>query len=132
MKTTKAITTRQELDALVQEFTNSTGMISLDKDDMSYLYDEKEILEVRITASSSDGEDRADAVCREFKEGDYTAYDKVLMSIRYSEQHPLMMDDMNKVNEMMELFPGDFAIKWGLGIDNTLGDQIKVVVILSK
>ncbi len=23
------------------------------------------------------------------------------------------------------LFPDDFAIKWGLGIDNTLGEQLK-------
>ncbi len=132
MTTTKSIKTRQEIDNLSQEIIKSNSLIHLDKDDMLYLYAEKEILEVRITASSSVGEDRMDAVYREFKEGGFMSYDKVLLYITYSEQHPLLMEDMQNVHDIMELFPGDFTIKWGVGVDNTLGDQVKVVVILSR
>ncbi len=132
MTTTKIIKSHREIDELTKEIIKSNSLISLDENDMSYLYDEKEILEVCITASSSEGEDRMDAIYREFKEGGYTSYDKVLLSITYSEQHPMMMEDMNKVHDIMELFPGEFAIKWGVGVDKSLGDQVKVVMILSR
>ncbi len=132
MKTTKVIRTRQEIDELTQEIINTSTLVHILRKDISYLYDEKEILEVCITASSSDGEDRMDAVYREFKEGGYTSYDKVFFSITYSEQYPLMMEDMNKVHNIMEIFPSEFSIKWGVGVDNSLGDQVKVVMILSR
>ena len=39
------------------------------------------------------------------------------------------MDEMNDVNDFMDKFGGDFEIKWGLALDPTLGDKVKVTIL---
>lgn len=57
---------------------------------------------------------------------------KILLSITFAseQENPgLTMDEMNDVNDFMLKFGEDFELKWGLAVDKTLGDKVKVTIL---
>lgn len=58
---------------------------------------------------------------------------RILLSISFHSNDKdcqgLMMDEMNDVNCFMDKFGSDFEIKWGLALDPTLGDKVKVTIL---
>ena len=58
---------------------------------------------------------------------------RILLSISFHSKDKdcsgLMMDEMNDVNDFMDKFGSDFEIKWGLALDPTLGDKVKVTIL---
>ncbi|MCD8288368.1 MAG: cell division protein FtsZ [Prevotella sp.] len=58
---------------------------------------------------------------------------KILLNIGFSDagnpQGGLMIDEMNDVNEFMGKFKSKYNIKWGLGVDNSLGEKVKVTIL---
>lgn len=58
---------------------------------------------------------------------------RILLSISFHSNDKdcqgLMMDEMNDVNNFMDKFGSDFEIKWGLALDPTLGDKVKVTIL---
>ena len=54
---------------------------------------------------------------------------KVLLNVSYSSQHKLMMNEMDEVKECMNRFSRDFETKFGIAIDDSLGDQVKITLL---
>ncbi len=57
---------------------------------------------------------------------------KILLSLNFSNegnQGGLMMEEMNDVNDFMANFNDQFEIKWGLGVDTSLGPKVKVTIL---
>ena len=54
---------------------------------------------------------------------------KVLLNISYSSQKKLMMSEMDEVKEFMNRFNRDFETKYGIAIDDTLGDKVKITLL---
>ena len=58
---------------------------------------------------------------------------RILLSISFhsndKECQGLMMDEMGDVNDFMDKFGRDFEIKWGLALDPTLGEKVKVTIL---
>ena len=58
---------------------------------------------------------------------------KILLSINFYSDNKecpgLMMDEMNDVNDFMGKFSSNFEIKWGLALDESLGDKVKVTIL---
>lgn len=58
---------------------------------------------------------------------------KILLSINFHSNDKdcpgLMMDEMNDVNDFMDKFGSNFEIKWGLALDPTLGEKVKVTIL---
>ncbi len=58
---------------------------------------------------------------------------KVLLNISFSDDGDqdasLTMDEITEVHEFMAKFRQKFEIKWGLGVDNSLGKQVKVTIL---
>ena len=58
---------------------------------------------------------------------------KILLSITFSSKNSdnpgLTMDEMNDVNDFMAKFGEDFELKWGLALDSTLDDKVKVTIL---
>lgn len=58
---------------------------------------------------------------------------RILLSISFHSNDKdcqgLMMDEMNDVNDFMDKFGSEFEIKWGLALDPTLGDKVKVTIL---
>ncbi|MCD8283074.1 MAG: cell division protein FtsZ [Prevotella sp.] len=58
---------------------------------------------------------------------------KILLSINFSDEGNhgggLLMEEMNDVSEFMAKFNSQFEIKWGLGVDASLGPKVKVTIL---
>lgn len=54
---------------------------------------------------------------------------KVLLNVSYSSQHKLMMNEMDEVKEFMNRFSRDFETKFGIAIDDSPGDQVKITLL---
>lgn len=57
---------------------------------------------------------------------------KILLRISFANgsegQESLMMEEMNDVNDFMTKF-ADFEIKWGIALDKSLGNKVKVTIL---
>ncbi len=67
------------------------------------------------------------------KNRDVYGSQKILMNFYYNPKsdHPLLMDEMNEIQEFMANFDQEVDVIWGMAFDNTLEDQIKVTVLAS-
>ena len=54
---------------------------------------------------------------------------KVLFNISYSMNSDLMMEEMNEIHEFMSRFGKDVETKWGLYIDDSLGEKVKFTIL---
>ncbi|WP_072529717.1 cell division protein FtsZ [Bacteroides ilei] len=54
---------------------------------------------------------------------------KILFNISYSGKSDLMMEEMNEVHEFMSRFSKDVETKWGLYIDDSLGEKVKFTIL---
>jgi cell division protein FtsZ len=54
---------------------------------------------------------------------------KILWNFSFSEQSPLMMDEMDEVNDFMLKFNVRVNVIWGTAVDESLGDDVKVTIL---
>ncbi len=57
---------------------------------------------------------------------------KVLLNINFCDdkgQNSLMMEEMNEVHDFMSKFRQDVETKWGLAIDSSLGNKVKITLL---
>lgn len=62
---------------------------------------------------------------------DVFSFQKILMNFYYNSdsEFPLLMEEMNEVQEFMSNFDQDTDVIWGMSFDNKLVDQIKVTIL---
>ena len=67
------------------------------------------------------------------KNRDVYGSQKILMNFYYNpnSEYPLLMDEMNEIQEFMANFDQEVDVIWGMAFDTTLEDQIKVTVLAS-
>ena len=67
------------------------------------------------------------------KNRDVYGSQKILMNFYYNpnSESPLLMDEMNEIQEFMANFDKEVDVIWGMAFDNSLEDQIKVTVLAS-
>ncbi len=54
---------------------------------------------------------------------------KILFNLSYSIQSELMVEEMNEVHDFMSKFDKDVETKWGLYIDEELGERVRFTVL---
>lgn len=54
---------------------------------------------------------------------------RLLFYISYSEESPIGVDELTEVHEFMAKFEKDFNLIWGCGMEDDLGEQVKVTII---
>ncbi|MGL5272903.1 MAG: cell division protein FtsZ, partial [Phocaeicola sp.] len=54
---------------------------------------------------------------------------KVLFNISYSSEKEIMMEEMNEIHDFMIKFDRDVETKWGVYIDETLGEKVKFTIL---
>ena len=67
------------------------------------------------------------------KNRDVYGSQKILMNFYYNpnSESPLLMEEMNEIQEFMANFDQEVDVIWGMAFDTTLEDQIKVTVLAS-
>lgn len=54
---------------------------------------------------------------------------KILINISCSEEHPLMMEEMNALHDFMGKFSRDIDVIWGSAIEEELDEKVKVTLL---
>lgn len=63
---------------------------------------------------------------------------KILLNINYSDENEgdsesggLLMEELTDIHDFMSQFDSDFEIKWGMGVDPSLGKKVKLTILAS-
>lgn len=54
---------------------------------------------------------------------------KILINISCSEEHPLMMEEMNALHDFMGKFDHGIEVIWGSAVEEILGEEVKVTLL---
>lgn len=54
---------------------------------------------------------------------------KILFNISYSDEHQLMVNEMEEVREFLSRFNSNYELKWGIAKDNSLGEKVKITLL---
>ena len=67
------------------------------------------------------------------KDCDIYSSKKIMMNFYYNpdSESPLLMEEMNEIQEFIENFDKEVDVIWGIAYDNTLEDKLKVTVLAS-
>ena len=123
-----------EIEELISQIVKESTIIHLGKQDLNYLYREKEVLKCRIYSFPYKNETRMEAILREvveYSQVDFMRYNRVILLIKTSSKVPLLMNELGFVNEIIKKFPEKVEVKWGLGWDNTIDDKVFLMMICS-
>ena len=106
-----------QIDEMVWALSNGSKKVPFKREDLTYLYDAEEIVKLRFFSAKAE-ENRVDSL--------------VPMFVQTSTKNPLMMHEFNKLSEVVTMFNIDAPVLWGLGEDDTIGEEIFITIILSK
>lgn len=92
--------------------------------------------EVHSFIGTSDAENRVEAAIGDALNDSYSIVNKakaVLILFLHSSdtKRSLHLDEMSSINEMMSRFPEGCNIVWGIADDDTLGDAVKVMMLVA-
>ena len=125
---------KPEIEELIFQIVKDSTLIHLGKQDLNYLYREKEVLKCRIYSFPYENETRMEAILREvveYYQVDFMRYNRVILLIKTSSKVPLLMNELGFVNEIIKQFPEKVEVKWGLGWDNTIDDKVFLMMVCS-
>ena len=115
--------------------TDIKAEIPLKIEDLQYLYEENVIEKRRFCSFADNKDERMESVVREMKKHepvDKNSYEHVLILIQTSKDHPLMMSELQGLNDVIEGFSPKAEIRWGLGTNVDLWNRLFIMLVCSK
>ena len=125
---------KPEIDELIQQIVEQATLIRLDKSDLIYLYKEQVVLKRRINSFPRTNESRMESILHELTEYasiDFGCYNKVVLLVRTSQKHPLFMEELRYIHDVIKQFPNGVEIRWGMGYDNSLDEKALLMLVCS-
>lgn len=126
---------KSDVEELIRQIVNESTMIRLKKRDLLYLYQEYAVLKRMLYSFPRKNENRMEAILREVMEMsliEFSEYTKLILLIETSPQHPLLMEELYYIDDIVALFPNCAEIKWGLGADSSLEKQVFLMMVCSR
>ena len=123
------------LDGLIQKIVEQSTIMQFNNNDLDYLYQESTVLSKVFYSNFNPGMKRMESLYKEILNdtgSDLKQYNKVVMLFMHSHSHQLMMNEFDKVSDIVNCFPQNVVIKWGLGVDESIGTRIALYLICSK
>lgn len=123
------------LDGLIQKIVEQSTIMQFNNNDLDYLYQESTVLSKVFYSNFNPGIKRMESLYKEIlndTESDLKQYNKVVMLFMHSHSHQLMMNEFDKVSDIVSCFPQNVITKWGLGVDDSIGARIALYLICSK
>ena len=117
----------------IAEIITMRGIINLDFNDVKTVLKDGGV--AIMSTGYGEGENRVTAAINEaqrsplLNNNDIFKSQKVLLNITYSSDHELMMNEMEEVKEFMNRFNREFETKFGMAIDDSLGEKVKITLL---
>ena len=131
---TQILTTQKERDDLCQMLIDSSTDVAITKEDIAFLQEGNPVSVWQIEGAPSPQESRMDALMREWKTKGNACQDvkTIVLLFQTDQSNPLQMLEMQNIQEMCSLFSTNVEALWGLGIDDNLGDSIRLTVVCGE
>lgn len=129
------MTLKTKVDEVVWQITHESQIVPLKAKDVEYLYEESVIVKRRFCSFAEDKAERMEWVVREMKRYEPTdkqSFEHVLILMVTSKEHPLIMSELQSLNEIMEGFSPKADIRWGLGVNEDLEEKMFILLVCSK
>ena len=126
---------KAEIDEIIWQMTHGSQIVPLKIEDLQYLYEENVIEKRRFCSFADNKDERMESVVREMKKHepvDKNSYEHVLILIQTSKDHPLMMSELQGLNDVIEGFSPKADIRWGLGTNVDLWNRLFIMLVCSK
>lgn len=123
------------LDGFIQKIVERSTIMPFNNNDLDYLYQESTVLSKVFYSNFNPGMKRMESLYKEILNDtgpDLKQYNKVVMLFMHSHSHQLMMNEFDKVSDIVSCFPQNVITKWGLGVDDSIGARIALYLICSK
>ena len=117
----------------IAEIITMRGKVNLDFNDVKTVQKDGGV--AIMSTGYGEGENRVTAAIQNaqhsplLNNNDIFKSKKVLLNIAYSSKKKLMMNEMAEVQEFMNRFNRDFETKFGIAIDESLEDQVKITLL---
>ena len=117
----------------IAEIITMRGKVNLDFNDVKTVLKDGGV--AIMSTGYGEGENRVTAAIQNAQHSpllnniDIFKSKKVLLNIAYSSKKKLMMNEMAEVQEFMNRFNRDFETKFGIAIDESLEDQVKITLL---
>ena len=117
----------------IAEIITMRGIINLDFNDVKTVLKDGGV--AIMSTGYGEGENRVTAAIHNaqhsplLNNNDIFKSQKVLLNISYSSEHELMMNEMDEIRDFMNRFNSEFETKFGMAIDESLGNQVKITLL---
>lgn len=119
------------INQLIGEVLDSTNnLVNIDINDVRELFQEDDDIHAFDVSVPADEENRMVLLMEQIKKSSncHEPYNRALVFIYFPEAQPLLMEEMNPLSEWVESMPGEFMVKWGVGIH--FAPKIRAIVAL--
>jgi biotin synthase-related radical SAM superfamily protein len=123
------------LERLIQKIVDQSTVIQFSYNDLNYLYQESTVLSKVYYSNYYQEIKRMESLYMEILKdvgSKLKQYNKVIMLFMHSHRHQLMIKELEAVSDIVKCFPQNVVIKWGLGLDDSIGARIALYLICSK
>jgi cell division GTPase FtsZ len=124
---------KAEVDEIIWKMTHESQLVPMIMKDLEYLYEESFIAKRRFYSASEYR--RMDSIVNEvikYQSWDKKSFTHVLILLQTSKEHPLIISELQRLNEITDGFSSKAEIRWGLGINEDLGDRVFIMIVYSK
>ena len=120
------------IDKLIKEVLNSTNnLVNVDINDVRDLFQEGDGIHTFDVSVPADNENRMVLLMEQIKKCSkcHEPFNRVLVFFYFPESQPLLMEEMKPLSEWIESIPGEFMVKWGMGVHSA--PKVRAIVALS-
>ena len=126
---------KAEVDEIIWQMTHESQLVPMLVKDLEYLYEESFIAKRRFYSVSEYRRKRMDSIVNEvikYQPWDKKSFTHVLILLQTSKEHPLIISELQRLNEITGGFSSKAEIRWGLGINEDLGERVFIMIVYSK
>ena len=131
---TKILTTQKERDELSQQLKAAATFVTMDDEDLAFLQEGAPVTEWQVEVAPSSQKSRMKVLLQEWKTvaDDLSNVKKIVLLLQFSQEHSLLMSEMQVVQEMFQSLPDTVSVQWGAGIEDTLGEKVRLTAVVQN
>jgi hypothetical protein len=126
---------KAEIDTIIWQMTHFSQLRPIREYDMGYLYNETMIVKRCLYSETDDVSRRMNDILRailKHEPTDKMDYEHLLILIQASSEHPLLIKELESLDNVTRRLSPRIEVRWGLGQNEDLGKKLFAMIVYSK
>ena len=123
-------TKNEWIQDIIHQMTENTLLVEQKK--LKYLYNAKSICHTTYHSHTYNAEKRMAYITellRKYAHIDFSKYSRIMLIFKTSSTYPLMAYELQKRQELFNLTSKKVEIRWGFGTDESLGEEMSLLLV---